>query len=69
MADNEQVFEIKEYDMKRVPEYRRGIVEILICAAMNENSEVEDFDRIAVDILDMTTAATIETHSLQDCHD
>lgn len=65
----EEVFEIKEYPVQTLPEYRRPLVEKLICAAMNENTEFEDFDRIVVDLLDLVTPEMLSIHALQGRHD
>ena len=65
----EEVFEIKEYPVQTLPEYRRPLVEKLICAAMNDNTEFEDFDRIVVDLLDLVTPEMLSIHALQGRHD
>ena len=65
----EEVFEIKEYPVQTLPEYRRPLVEKLICAAMNENTEFEDFDRIVVDLLDNISPEMLSIHALQGRHD
>ena len=65
MADmTEEVFEIKEYPVQTLPEYRRPLVEKLICAAMDENTDFEDFDRIAVELLDIMTPDMLAEHHL-----
>lgn len=70
MADmTEEVFEIKEYPVQTLPEYRRPLVEKLICAAMNENTEFEDFDRIVTNLLDLVTPEMLSIHALQGRHD
>lgn len=65
----EEVFEIKEYPVQTLPEYRRPLVEKLICAAMNENTEFEDFDRIVINFLDLVTPEMLSIHALQGRHD
>ena len=65
----EEVFEIKEYPVQTLPEYRRPLVEKLICAAMNENTEFEDFDRIVTNLLDLVTPEMLSIHALQGRHD
>ena len=65
----EEVFEIKEYPVQTLPEYRRPLVEKLICAAMNENTEFEDFDRIVTNLLDLITPEILSIHALQGRHD
>ena len=65
----EEVFEIKEYPVQTLPEYRRPLVEKLICAAMNENMEFEDFDRMAVELVDIMTPDMLAEHHLPESHD
>ena len=65
----EEVFEIKEYPVQTLPEYRRPLVEKLICAAMDENTEFEDFDRIVTNLLDLITPEMLSIHALQGRHD
>ena len=65
----EDEFVIKEYPVQTLPEYRRPLVEKLICAAMNENMEFEDFDRIAVELLDIMTPDMLAEHHLPESHD
>ena len=65
----EEVFEIKEYPVQTLPEYRRPLVEKLICAAMNENTEFEDIDRIVTNLLDLVTPEMLSIHALQGRHD
>ena len=65
----EEVFEIKEYPVQTLPEYRRPLVEKLICAAMDENTEFEDFDRIVINFLDLVTPEMLSIHALQGRHD
>ena len=48
---------------------RRPLVEKLICAAMDENTDFEDFDRIAVELLDIMTPDMLAEHHLPESHD
>ena len=65
----EEVFEIKEYPVQTLPEYRRPLVEKLICAAMTENTDFEEFDRIVTNLLDLVTPEMLSIHALQGRHD
>lgn len=65
----EEELVIKVYPVQTLPAYRRPLVEKLICAAMNENTEFEDFDRIAVELLDIMTPDMLAEHHLPESHD
>ena len=57
---SDQVFEIKEFALQTLPAYRRPIVEKLIISGVFGDFDLDDFDELACEILDVI----VEQHLL-----
>lgn len=65
----DEIFEVKEYAVQTLPEYRRPLVEKLISASIETNDTLDYIDGVVVDLLDNISPEMLSIHALQGRHD